>query len=314
MLKKVVAYPPPRAADKLWHFCSALFKHGITLLAVFLMALRIAGADVVYINQKEEAAVGTYHYPLSKNGQFTPGYYFVPAEADVAFTLIAQDGATLHIFDDAAGTNELAVPVDLRTAGQAQSSSDGSNYHQGTVHLAQGWHKLYLDYTLLSLREDTNDCYCSLNFSVGQMYDQPQAVSASLNLGDWTGTATFSSTGTLTFTQANGVTPAAGDNLTWAIAKITMNPEGNNPVPVNYASVSGDATTDANGVANVVLTWQNPNPLNSVLLLRFSHRPLPTRPNRACGFISGAAFPAIHQHWHTACRLYVPFAGSRCAG
>lgn len=254
--KRSTLFVTPSLFSAVIYRAKTLFRHGIALTGVCLAAFSVAHADTLCINRQEEGATGTYRYPVDSKGQAIPGYFYVPAEADVNFTLVAQDGATLHIFDDAAGTHELPVPAALQTAGQYQSNDNGSSFKVGAVHLTQGWHMLYVEYTLLALRDMAYDCYCRLWFSTGQLHDKVEAVSSEVALDDWVGTTTRTKAGTITVTKSDGETRAAGDNLTYVIDKVTSDPEGQNPVDASRASIDGDAVTDANGVANVTITWQ----------------------------------------------------------
>jgi len=242
-----------------FHGLRILLSSSIAIAA--LIATAPSSADVTYINQKEEAATGTYKYPVNANHVFTPAYYYVPVEEDIEFELESQDGATLHIFDDASGTNELAVPANLKTAGQAQSVANDNFFNIGTVHLTQGWHKLYVEYTLLSLRADTSDSYCRLYIPDGQLHDCVEPVSTDSSFDDWQPAANpdvHTSAGTIVITQSDGVTPAAGDSIVWSIDRVTSDAAGLNSISASNFSISGDATTGADGTAIAVITAVSP--------------------------------------------------------
>jgi len=244
-----------------FHGLRILLSSSIAIVALAAIAVTPVSADVVYINKKEEAATGTYFYPVDSNHVFKPAYYYVPAEEDVEFGLEAQDGATLHVFDDASGSNELAVPDGLKTAGQPQSTIDSNSYGVGTVHLTQGWHKLYVEYTLLSLRNDISDCYCRLHLSFGQLHDRVEPVSTEASFDDWLPTPNpdvQTSAVTAIVTHCDGVTPAAGDSLIWSIDRVTSDAQGLNPISASGVTISGDATTDVDGTAHAVVTAVSP--------------------------------------------------------
>ena len=238
-----------------------LLSSSLVVAALIAIAAAPSRADVVYINQQEEAATGTFYYPVDANHVFTPAYTYVPVEQDVDFALEAQDGATLHIFDDANGTNELVVPAELKTAGQSQSITTGNFYNMGTVHLTQGWHKLYVEYTLLTLRPDTTQCYCRLHLTLSQLHDRVEPVSTEVSFDDWLPTANpdvQTSAVTVIVTQNDDITPAAGDSLIWSIDRVTSDAQGMNPISSSGVSISGDATTDAAGGAHAVITAVSP--------------------------------------------------------
>ena len=231
----------------------------ILLLAMCMAkSVGIVRADTISINYQRETSVGSYIYPLNSLGNFAPAYLYIPAENDEQITILAQDGATLHIFDDAAGTNALPVPASLATDGQAQQLADGSCFNTGIVHLTQGWHKLYVTHTVLTLNTDDTGNYCRVNYATGVLHNQIETVTTTVSIGDWQGAGPWTSAITLQMVGSDGVTPAAGDSVTIAVAKVTSDPQGQNVL--NAPCLSWDypiQRLDANGSMTANLTWGN---------------------------------------------------------
>ena len=294
--------------------------------AFALCLARPATADVTSISELQPSSTGTYFYPQDElTHQFTPGYFYVASDGPVTFTISAPDGATLHIFDDAAGTNELTVPSYLQQAGQARTIDQIYFPQKADVFLTQGWHKCYLELNLLSVRTGDEACLstCRLNYSNGILYDKVQSVSATYAFDPWQEgvDGSYTCTGTVTFSLPDG-TPAASDTTTCQIAKITSDLQGQqlfadvlageperaqdgeattNPSPQTFpqstpqsastrVAMTSNSTTDSEGKIHVTLRW-NGTPLDDQTVYVWMQFADSSRPNLATGG-TGVTFQA----------------------
>lgn len=222
-----------------------------------VVVLRPAAAQIASISQQQETAPGTYYLPVDASGNYAPGYFYVAANTTVTFTIDSSDGSSLHIFTDAAGTTEITVPASLQMAGVAQTPDALPQI--GDVFVTAGWHKLYVAHSILTQRTDPSDCMCRLWYSAGQLYQKMESVQPDYCANEWQGDAgTYTSAVTLRMVLPDG-SPAVGDSMTWAIAQVTSDPAGLNPITLSGIALTGDATTGADGVANGAITWTPPS-------------------------------------------------------